>query len=243
MLRQNPPNLGPERNGSVTPIDAAAPIARENTVDLQRELNKIEEIILDSTRLPMSPLTLVNEDRLLEQLDLVRLNLPSAIRESIRIVQQRDDLLLQAEQIAEEIITAAEQQAAQMLNELGIVQRAEQDAQQIRQQVRQECEQLQTQALSDIDQLQRQAQADWDAARQQAIAECNQIRQGADAYSDDVLQQLERQFTDMLRVIRNGRQQLNPPASTPDPTPRPPRNRDGVSPSTSATPRPERPRR
>ncbi|NEO66806.1 MAG: DivIVA domain-containing protein, partial [Moorea sp. SIO4G2] len=47
--------------------------------------------------------------------------------------------------------------------------------------------------------------------RQMTLAECEEIQNGADAYADGVLYNIEQHLSDMLRVIRNGRQQLNGP--------------------------------
>ncbi len=44
-----------------------------------------------------------------------------------------------------------------------------------------------------------------------ALAECEEIQAGADEYADRVLKEMELQLAEMLRVIRNGRQQLQPP--------------------------------
>jgi type II secretory pathway predicted ATPase ExeA len=46
-----------------------------------------------------------------------------------------------------------------------------------------------------------------------AIAECEEIQAGADEYADRSLQDLEMRLTEMLRIVRNGRQQLQPEPS------------------------------
>jgi cell division septum initiation protein DivIVA len=183
-------------------------------VDLQRELNRLEEILLDSPRVPLSRRTLINEEQFLEQLDLVRLNLPSAFQEAAEIVVHKEDILQEAEQYAQEIIAAAEQRAAQILNDMGLVRQAEMEAMQIRQQVQQECDIIQQQTLADIDQTRRRAQQELDEMQRRALAECEEIQAGADDYADRVLRDMEQQLTEMMRVVRNGRQQLHsePPA-------------------------------
>lgn len=184
-------------------------------VDLQRELNRLEEILLDSPRVPLSRRTLINEEQFLEQLDLVRLNLPSAFQEAAEIVVHKEDILQEAEQYAQEIIAAAEQRAAQILNDMGLVRQAEMEAMQIRQQVQQECDTIQQQTLADIDQTRRRAQQELDEMQRRALAECEEIQAGADDYADRVLRDMEQQLTEMMRVVRNGRQQLHsePPPS------------------------------
>jgi hypothetical protein len=46
--------------------------------------------------------------------------------------------------------------------------------------------------------------------RHMALEECEDIQNGADDYADAVLNSIEQQLSEMLRVIRNGRQQLQP---------------------------------
>jgi F0F1-type ATP synthase membrane subunit b/b' len=181
-------------------------------------LNKLEEVVLSSPRIPFSGRTLVDEDQLLDQLDAVRLNLPSAFRQAVQILQQRDALMAQAERYAEDLIAAAEQQAAQMLDELGIVRQAEQMAQQIKTQAQQDCDNLRSQVLNDVEQMKRQAQREWESMRQEALSEQVMIQEESDAYADRVLSQVEQQLSQMLRIIQNGRQHLQP-AVAPSPTP------------------------
>lgn len=168
--------------------------------------------MLDSPRLPLSRWTLVDEEQLLGQLDLVRVGLPDAFREAEELVRHKEEVVLQAEQYAQEMIEAAEQRAAQLLNEMGILRQAEMQAQQLKQQVQQECEAVRQQAVAEIEQMRRQAQNDLESLHQVALADCEQIQAGADEYADRVLSDMERQLAEMMRVIRNGRQQLQPPA-------------------------------
>ncbi|MBD0267676.1 MAG: hypothetical protein ICV77_05210 [Cyanobacteria bacterium Co-bin8] len=212
---------------------------------MQQELNRLEELILGSPRVPLSGRTLVDEDQMLDQLDLVRLNLPTAFREASQITQQRDIILAEAQRYAQELVAAAEQQAAQMLDEQGIVRQAEQMAQQIKTQAQQDCDALRSQVVAEIDQMRLQAQREWESMRQQALAEKNTIQDDADSYAGDVLGQLERNLTDMLRVIQNGRQQLQrSPSDAGSPAAPTKRSAEPTSPTRSNQPsRPDRPRR
>ncbi|MBE9070102.1 hypothetical protein IQ260_26015, partial [Leptolyngbya cf. ectocarpi LEGE 11479] len=186
-------------------VPAAAPVAG---FDIQDALNQIEETVLDSPRLPVMGRTMINEDDLLDQLDAVRLNLPSAFQEAQQMLEQRNEVLSAAEQYAQEIITTAEKQAAAILNETPILRQAEQQAHQLRLQVEQECAALRSQTMMEIEQLQVQTKQECDELRKTAIAECHAIQTDADTYADQVLQRMETQFSEMLGVISNGRQQL-----------------------------------
>ncbi len=217
MVRQEPPLNDPRLindprlNGQATQSDVPrqpSNAAASAGFDIQEALNQIEESVLDSPRLPVMGRTMINEDDLLDQLDAVRLNLPSAFQEAQQLLEQRNDILSEAEQYAQEIITTAEKQAAAILNETTILRQAEQQAQQLRMQVEQECAALRSQTMMEIEQLQTQTKHECEELRKTAIAECHAIQTDADTYADQVLQRMETQFSEMLGVISNGRQQL-----------------------------------
>ena len=196
MSSQNSSNIEPDQN-------------KISSVDIQEELNRLEEMVLSSPHIPLTRRTLVDEEQLLDQVEFLRLNLPAALQEAQAIVEQQQEILLDAQQQAEIIIQAAEAKAAQILNETAIVRQAELAAKQIQQQMQQEYIAAQEQNLFEIDQMRQQAEQEIEQMRQKAIAESQEIQQGADDYADAVLNNLEQQLEEMLRVIYNGRQQLN----------------------------------
>ncbi len=151
---------------------------------------------------------------MLDQLDLIRLSLPGAFQEATNLLLQREALLQEAEQDADDIVVGAQQRAAQILDELGIIRQAEMEAQRIRQQVQQECEAMQQQTIADIEQMRRRAQQELEDLQRMALAECEEIQRGADDYADRVLRDMEQQLNEMMRVVRNGRQQLTGGTST-----------------------------
>jgi hypothetical protein len=92
----------------------------------------LTEIILASPRVPFTGRTLIDEDQLLDQLDAIRLNLPPAFRQAVQVLQQRQDLIADAEHYVENLLATAERQSAQILDELGILRQAEEMAQQLK---------------------------------------------------------------------------------------------------------------
>ncbi|WP_225907463.1 hypothetical protein [Leptolyngbya sp. BL0902] len=233
MLRPDPTALSSGQNGSAAESsangNAAHLVPSIGDVDIQQELNKLEELILGSPRVPFSGRTLVDEDQLLDQLDAVRLNLPPAFQQAVQILQQRDNILAEADRYAQDLIQAAEQQAAQILDEMGIVQQAEQIARQVQAQAQAECDQLRSSVRSEIEQFKRQSQQEWDAQRQSALQEQDMIQQEADAYADRVLFQVEQQLSQMLNIIQHGRSQLQT-AQPPAPVPKRPKAIKSTSP-------------
>ena len=206
MLRQDSTRISPDGDEPNTQDELSQRGAAG--VDIQRELNRLEEMVLDSPRIPLTGRTLVDEEQLLEQLDLIRLNLPNAFEEAEAIIREKEELLLAAEQYAHQIIEKAEQRAAQIVDETGIVRQAKQEAQQLWQMVQQECQAAQEQTLAEIERMHREGQQDLENIRAKAIAEAEAIQTGADDYAQKVLSNIDQQLNDMLRIIRNGRQQL-----------------------------------
>ncbi|WP_229415474.1 ATP synthase F0 subunit B [Moorena bouillonii] len=210
MLRQESSRYDPpEQNKPPNPTESFNPGSGD--IDIQGQFNYIEDIIFDSPHIPFTRRTLIDEELLLAQLDLVRENLPLAFQQATRIIEEHDAIIQQAEQYAQEIIETAQRRAEMILDELGIIQQAEHEAQQISQQVQKECEAMHKQTVSELEQMRRKAQQELEQMRQMTLAECEEIQNGADAYADGVLYNIEQHLSDMLRVIRNGRQQLNGP--------------------------------
>lgn len=212
MSRQNLTNIEPTAQNIPSPPTQPS-ISGTGGVDIQQELNRLEEMILASPNIPLTRRTLVDEERLLDQLDLVRMHLPIVFREAEALISQKQEIILQAQLEAEQIIEAAKIRAAQLVNQTEIFQQAEQSAMQLQAQVQQECQLALEQNHIEIDQMRLQAQQELTQMRQNAIAEALEIQQGADTYADNSLKNIEQQLQDMLQIIQNGRRQLQQPLS------------------------------
>ncbi len=181
---------------------------REVDFDIQQELARLQEMIYESFHIPVSRWTIIDEDKLLEQLEFIGTKIPEAIRKALGVLEQEQEIIADAEAYAQRIIQQAQQEAAQILDESGIIQQAQHEANQIRQQVQVECETIQGQTMAEIEQLRQVTTGEMQQLRQNSLAEAQQIQEGADEYADAVLTRLEQELGEMLGVVRNGRQQL-----------------------------------
>lgn len=163
---------------------------------------------MEGMKLPMTNRTVFNDEQLLSQLLLIEKSIPISITEAQRILDDREDILNQAHQKAQDIVKQAEKRAAQIANELTIIKQAEMEAQQLRTQVQEEVEKIRRQNFSEIERVRRQTQQEIDSMRQAAQMECQQIHQESDRYADSVLQDLEQNLGGMVKVIQNGRRHL-----------------------------------
>lgn len=176
-------------------------------------IDRLEETILNSPRLPLIGKIMVNEEDLLDQLDLIRLNLPEIVATAQEIVQHKDRLVRETQQQVQQILAEANQRAYQVANEIGIVDRSEQEARQIRQMAIAESEHLKHQAIIEVERIRDRNLQDMERMRSQLAIECEEIQAGADEYADRVLQNMEHQLTDILQAIHRGRQRLNTEAA------------------------------
>jgi F0F1-type ATP synthase membrane subunit b/b' len=169
----------------------------ETPRDIFAQIDLLEEKIIDNPRVPLTGKTMVNENELIEQIDAIRFNIPTLLKTAQEIIDNRDILLLEAQQQAENIVNEAHKRAYQIANELGIINRAEQEARHIRQMAIAEGENIKQQAMAEVEQM-----------RQAAKTECQEIQTGADEYADRVLQQMETQLNSAIEIIHRGRQNL-----------------------------------
>ncbi|MEM9246632.1 MAG: ATP synthase F0 subunit B, partial [Cyanobacteria bacterium P01_F01_bin.153] len=204
----NSPDAASKVNGAAENGNDSGSSAGNTGSNIQLELNRLEEMVLDSPRVPFGRRTLIDEEQLLDQLDTIRLSLPAAFREAEAIVRQREQILTEAQRQAQEIIGMAKQQASRSVEETAVMRQAQMDAEILRQQVDEECAVARQQLLAELDQTRESTILELEELRRTAIAECEAIQDGADDYADRVLSNIERQLSEMLRVIRNGRQQL-----------------------------------
>ena len=197
------------------------------SADILAEIDRLEESILNSPRVPLTGKTVVNEEELLDHLDTVRANLPDALKtakevldykhqiiaeaqqQAKEILDYKHQIIAEAQQQAKEIIAEANRHAYQVANESGIVDRAEIEAMQIRQMTIAECEQIRLQTTIEVERIRNHNIQELERTRQVAIRDCQQIQAGADEYADGVLSGMECQLTDLIQAIQRGRQQLH----------------------------------
>jgi vacuolar-type H+-ATPase subunit H len=94
-------------------------------MDILYLIDRVEEIVKESKRLPFSGIRLVDERRIWPLLDQMRISIPDEVRRAERIIREKDRTLAQAHEEAERIITLARSEAAQITAEHAVVQAAE----------------------------------------------------------------------------------------------------------------------
>lgn len=185
---------------STVPLDTPEAIVQQAELgfNIEIELDALEELIVNSTHVPLTEYVVMDRVIFLYQLNQIREHLPIDLATAIAIVDRKQQIIAEAEDYANSLVESAQAKAREILHDSTILRQAELDGAKIRLKTEQECEYLKKTTLDEVREL-----------HQNAIAESQAIQQGADDYADHVLGDMEQKIQQMLLVIQNGRQQLN----------------------------------
>lgn len=109
-------------------------------MDILHLVDRLEELFNESRPLWFTHSVLVDEDRMLDLIDQMRVSIPEEIKKAQQLVAQRDRLLAQAQEEANRTLQLAREKADQSLERDSIVQAAQIKAEQIVAQAHEEAE-------------------------------------------------------------------------------------------------------
>lgn len=167
------------------------------TNNVYKLLDKIEMLVIKGYPIPLTPWYVVPHEKIIDVLDKVRTSLPPEIAEANGIIKRRDEIQLESQRRANQMLSEAKAQAELLLSESELLRAVQAEADRIRQQV-----------ISEAEYLKKQAREEAEAIRSQALNEAIATREGADQYSEKVLSSLDRDLTDLHTIVRNGQKHL-----------------------------------
>jgi cell division septum initiation protein DivIVA len=112
---------------------------REN-MDILQLIDRLEELFNDAKALPFTHNVVVDEDRMLELIDQMRIAIPEEVKKAQQVMAQRDRVMAQAQEEANRTVQLAREKADQMVQKEMIAQEAQRRAEQIVSQARAEAE-------------------------------------------------------------------------------------------------------
>jgi cell division septum initiation protein DivIVA len=115
-------------------------------MDILHLVDRLEELFNGSRPIPLTHNVIVDEDRILEIIDQMRISIPDEVKKAQQITAQRDRMLAQAQEEANRTIALAKQKAEEVLSREAIVQAAQARAEQIVAQARAEGETIRREA-------------------------------------------------------------------------------------------------
>lgn len=103
-------------------------------MDILHLIDRLENILNDSRRLPLTASLLVDEDRITNIIDQMRVSIPDAIKRAERVEAEREKILAQANEEADRIRELARHEAEEMVDRHAVVGQAERKADRVVQQ-------------------------------------------------------------------------------------------------------------
>jgi len=111
-------------------------------MDMQNLVDRLEQILNESFRLPLSAYLLVNEDQVFNIIDQLRVAVPEEVKRANRIEAEKDRILAQAKEEGERIRELAKHEAGELVNRDTVTMSAQQRADNILERARRDAEAL-----------------------------------------------------------------------------------------------------
>jgi cell division septum initiation protein DivIVA len=104
---------------------------KEEIMDILHLIDRLEEILNESRAFPFTHNVFVDEDRVLDLIDQMRVAIPEEVKKAQQLLAQRDRLLAQAQEEAARTLSLAREKSDQLVERDAIVQAAQARAEQI----------------------------------------------------------------------------------------------------------------
>ena len=115
-------------------------------MDILHLVDRLEELFNDSRPIPLTSNVMVDEDRMLDLIDQMRIAIPEAVKDAQKLVAEKDRTLAQAQEEANRTIKLARDKSDGMLDRDSIVEAAQARADQILDQARLDAEVIRQEA-------------------------------------------------------------------------------------------------
>ena len=105
-------------------------------MDILQLIDRLEELFNESKTIPLTRNVMVDEDRMLDIIDQMRIAIPEEVKKAQQLLGQRDRVLAQAQEEANRTLEIARQKADQMVAKDMVMVEAQRRAEQILAQAR-----------------------------------------------------------------------------------------------------------
>jgi hypothetical protein len=100
-------------------------------MDILHLVDRLEELINSSRSIPFTRNVILDEDRILDLIDQMRVAIPEEVKKAQQILAQKDRVIAQAKEEAERTVNIAQEKSDKLTDRDGIVQEAKKKASQI----------------------------------------------------------------------------------------------------------------
>lgn len=108
-------------------------------MDILHLVDRLEELFNEARAVPFTRNVVVDEDKMLDIIDQMRVTIPEEVKKAQQLMAQRDRIIAQAQEEASRIVALAKEKAEQLIEREAIVKSAQTRATQIVNQAREDA--------------------------------------------------------------------------------------------------------
>lgn len=116
-------------------------------------LDQLEQLVLEGTKVPLTARVMIDAEQVLHLVELIRQTLPEELAEAQRIVAERDALVSDAREEAENLVAQAHEMAAKLTQESAIVLEAQERADEMTERARHTAQEIRLRAVEYADEV------------------------------------------------------------------------------------------
>jgi hypothetical protein len=158
-------------------------------MDILHLVDRLEELLNQSRAFPLTHNVIVDEDRILDLIDQMRVAIPEEVKKAQQVLAQRDRILAQAQEEANRTLAIAREKSEQLVERDAIVQAAQARSEQIQAQARIEYEKTQREADEYVIETLSRLEMELDRS-------LTQVRNGIRTLQSERMQQVETRVTE-----------------------------------------------
>lgn len=146
-------------------------------MDILQMIDRLEELLNESRPLPFTHNVIVDEDRMLDLIDQMRVSIPEEVKKAQQLLAQRDRLIAQAQEEANRTVNLARDRSNELVDRDQVVQVAYTQAEQIKAQATADGEAIRREADQYVLETLRSLEMEMERA-------LNQVRNGIRTLQD-----------------------------------------------------------
>jgi len=147
-------------------------------MDILQMIDRLEELLNESRPLPFTHNVIVDEDRMLDLIDQMRVSIPEEVKKAQQLMAQRDRLIAQAQEEANRTVNLARDRSNELVERDQVVQAAYTQAEQIKAQAHADGEAIRREADEYVLETLRSLEMEMERA-------LNQVRNGIRTLQDE----------------------------------------------------------
>jgi F0F1-type ATP synthase membrane subunit b/b' len=147
-------------------------------MDILQMIDRLEELLNESRPLPFTHNVIVDEDRMLDLIDQMRVSIPEEVKKAQQLLAQRDRLIAQAQEEANRTVNLARDRSNELVERDQVVQAAYTQAEQIKAQAHEDGEVIRKEADEYVLETLRNLEMEMERA-------INQVRNGIRALQEE----------------------------------------------------------